>query len=88
MDTRPGRNPDVRKVAVACQGGGGHAALTAGVLRTLLKRQPLGYRKVLTGILFVLKAGIAWDNLPAELSCGCGLAAEVSHAGGETTQEG
>src|SRR5205085_11334980 len=25
-----------------------------------------------TGILFVLKAGIAWDDLPAELGCGCG----------------
>lgn len=35
-------------------------------------RKPLGYRKVLTGILFVLKTGIAWDDLPAELGCGCG----------------
>jgi transposase len=35
-------------------------------------RKPLDYRKVLTGILFVLKAGIAWDGLPAELGCGCG----------------
>ena len=35
-------------------------------------RKPLDYRKVLTGILFVLKAGIAWDDLPAELGCGCG----------------
>jgi transposase len=25
-----------------------------------------------TGILFVLKTGIAWDDLPAELGCGCG----------------
>jgi len=25
-------------------------------------RKPLDYRKVLTGILFVLKTGIAWDN--------------------------
>ena len=35
-------------------------------------RTPLDYRKILTGILFVLKTGIAWDDLPAELGCGCG----------------
>jgi len=35
-------------------------------------RKPLGYRQILTGILFVLKTGIAWDDLPAELGCGCG----------------
>lgn len=35
-------------------------------------RKPLDYRMVLTGILFILKTGIAWDDLPAELGCGCG----------------
>src|SRR4051794_16512290 len=35
-------------------------------------RKPIDDRKVLTGILFVLKTGIAWDDLPAELGCGCG----------------
>src|SRR3989442_1566314 len=35
-------------------------------------RKPLDDRQVLTGILFVLKTGIAWDDLPAELGCGCG----------------
>jgi transposase len=35
-------------------------------------RKPLDYRKILTGILFVLKTGIAWDQLPADLGCGCG----------------
>jgi transposase len=35
-------------------------------------RKPLDHRQVLTGILFVLKTGIAWDDLPAELGCGCG----------------
>ena len=35
-------------------------------------RKPLDPRKILTGILFVLKTGIAWDDLPAELGCGCG----------------
>ena len=35
-------------------------------------RKPLDYRKILTGILFVLKTGMPWDDLPAELGCGCG----------------
>jgi transposase len=35
-------------------------------------RKPLDDRKILTGILFVLKTGISWDDLPAELGCGCG----------------
>jgi transposase len=35
-------------------------------------RKPLDYRQVLTGILFVLKSGIAWEALPAERGCGCG----------------
>src|SRR5579863_9966316 len=35
-------------------------------------RKPLDQRKVLTGILFVLKTGIAWDDLPSDLGCGCG----------------
>lgn len=35
-------------------------------------RKPLDYRKILTGILFVLKTGIARDDLPSELGCGCG----------------
>ena len=34
-------------------------------------RKPLDDRMILTGILFVLKTGIAWDDLPAELGCGC-----------------
>ena len=35
-------------------------------------RFPLGDREVLTGIAFVLKTGIGWDDLPAELGWGCG----------------
>src|SRR5262249_43842911 len=35
-------------------------------------RKPLDYRKILTGILFVLKTGIAWECLPAGLGCGWG----------------
>lgn len=35
-------------------------------------RKPLDYRRVLTGILFFLRTGMAWDDLPAELGCGCG----------------
>jgi transposase len=30
-------------------------------------------RAALTGILFVLKTGIAWEDLPAELGCGSGV---------------
>lgn len=30
-------------------------------------------RAVLTGILFVLKSGISWELLPAELGCGSGM---------------
>jgi transposase len=35
-------------------------------------RKSLDYRKILTGILFVLRTGIAWDDLSAELGRGCG----------------
>jgi transposase len=30
-------------------------------------------RKVLTGILFVLKSGIPWEMLPQEMGCGSGM---------------
>jgi transposase len=33
-------------------------------------RKPLDNRKALTGILFVLKTGIPWEELPQELGCG------------------
>ncbi len=35
------------------------------------------------GILFVLKTGIAWADLPAELGCGCGKTCRgcISNAG-------
>ena len=36
-------------------------------------RPPVGHRQALTGILFVLKTGIAWEDLPVELGCGCGM---------------
>ena len=36
-------------------------------------RKPLPDRAALTGILFVLKTGIAWEDLPQELGCGCGM---------------
>jgi transposase len=36
-------------------------------------RPRLGDRNVLTGILFVLKAGIPWEDLPYELGCGCDM---------------
>lgn len=36
-------------------------------------RKPIDNRKALTGILFVLKTGIAWEDLPQELGCGSGM---------------
>ena len=36
-------------------------------------RPPLPHRQALTGILFVLKTGLPWEDLPAELNCGCGM---------------
>ena len=36
-------------------------------------RQPLDNRKALTGIVFVLKTGIAWEALPQEMGCGYGM---------------
>src|SRR5438132_10919810 len=36
-------------------------------------RKPIDNRKALTGILFVLKTGIQWEDLPQEMGCGCGM---------------
>ena len=36
-------------------------------------RKPVEDRKALTGILFVLKTGIPWEDLPQELGCGSGM---------------
>jgi len=36
-------------------------------------RPPVSDRACLCGILFVLKTGIAWEDLPAEMGCGCGM---------------
>jgi transposase len=36
-------------------------------------RKPKDRRKVLTGIIFVLKTGIPWEVLPQEMGCGCGM---------------
>jgi transposase len=36
-------------------------------------RPPVDDRKALTGILFVLKTGIPWEDLPCEMNCGCGM---------------
>jgi transposase len=34
---------------------------------------PIPDRRVLTGILFVLKTGIPWEDLPCEMNCGSGM---------------
>src|SRR6266851_2990793 len=36
-------------------------------------RKPIDDRKALTGILFVLKMGIPWEDLPQEMGCGSGM---------------
>src|SRR5512134_1246507 len=36
-------------------------------------RPPIPDRAVLTGILFVLKSGLPWEMLPAEMGCGSGM---------------
>src|SRR3954454_2580497 len=36
-------------------------------------RKPVDNRKALTGILFVLKTGIPWEDLPKEMDCGSGM---------------
>ena len=36
-------------------------------------RKRIGDRQALTGILFVLKTGIAWEDLPQEMGCGSGM---------------
>ena len=37
-------------------------------------RKPLTNRQALTGILFVLRTGVRWNDLPCELGCGSGSA--------------
>jgi transposase len=36
-------------------------------------RKPVEDRACFAGILFVLKTGLAWEDLPAEMNCGCGM---------------
>ena len=36
-------------------------------------RKSIPDRAVLTGILFVLKTGIGWEDLPKEMGCGSGM---------------
>src|SRR5438105_14401676 len=36
-------------------------------------RRPVDSRKALTGIIFVLKTGIGWEDLPQEMGCGSGM---------------
>ncbi len=36
-------------------------------------RPPIDNRAALTGILFVLRSGLPWEMLPAEMGCGSGM---------------
>lgn len=37
------------------------------------RKEKIGPRQALTGILFVLRTGIAWEDLPREMNCGSGM---------------
>ncbi|MBB2964264.1 transposase [Methylobacterium sp. R2-1] len=37
------------------------------------ERPPIDSRAALTGILFVLRSGLPWEMLPAEMGCGSGM---------------
>src|SRR5829696_4665977 len=57
---------EIRKVAIACQGGGSHTAFTAGVLKRLLRAEELKHYEVvgLSGTSGgAVCALLAWDNL-------------------------
>ena len=36
-------------------------------------RRPIDHRRVLSGIIFVLRSGIPWEMLPKEMGCGSGM---------------
>ena len=55
--------------------------LPPSVARPKGGRPPLDNRKVLIGIIFVLKTGIPWEYLPQELGCGSGDDLLASAAG-------
>jgi transposase len=44
-------------------------------------RPPISDRAALTGILFVLKSGLPWEMLPAEMGCGSVLLPPKDRAG-------
>ncbi len=41
-------------------------------------RKAVPDRVALTGILFVLKTGIGWEDLPKEMGCGSGMTSSMS----------
>ncbi|HEX4116343.1 MAG TPA: transposase, partial [Solirubrobacteraceae bacterium] len=43
------------------------------LVKNLTGRKRVPDRKALTGILFVLKTGIPWEDLPQEMGCGSGM---------------
>jgi hypothetical protein len=51
-------------------------------------RKPVDDRKTLTGILFVLKTGIRWQDLPHEMGCGCGMTSGDVCSGGNSPASG
>src|SRR6516164_5856352 len=51
-------------------------------------RKPLDERRVLTGVIFVLKTGIPWEELPQEMGCGCGMSCWNYLRGGKRLASG
>ncbi len=58
-----------------CQriGDGENVICVVWVRAVVAVRKLIDDRKVLSGILFVLKTGISWEDLPAEMSCGSSM---------------
>src|SRR5919198_700530 len=46
-------------------------------------RPPGADRKALTGILFVWKTGLQWEDLPQQMGCGCGMTGWGRVGGGQ-----
>lgn len=58
------RRATTRKVAIACQGGGTHAAFTWGVLTEILRTQPARERSNDTGDRFEITGLSISDSMP------------------------
>ena len=69
------RGADETEISYRTFGGTARAAAKNAGIAAPSKRlgHALNDRKVLEGIVFVLRTGIPWAMLPRELGCGCGM---------------